>query len=563
MKRTNQFKWLASGALLLAAMILPSQMKAQDAVVRTTLDEHDTPVDKGFATLAEALDEGVSGPTTFTLNADQVLSDGFTDSNYSDITFDLNGYTIDARYIRYEEDWDDDLGWVENPSKPYTSYRSFDITGNLTIKNGTLKANICGTGDTKVFLLNNATIEGDDFSWQPATGIAIENGSTFSLNNYWGSGNFSFEKCTLDATSQVKLTGINSIGYYGNTPGGYRDILHRLQLPSGYVLKQPYSDFNFAIYQTSDLENKANMKDITLTIKGSDALTACTTNVYIDVPMHNEDYSNYWTDYSHACQFCHTIDEASSVRYDEESGEYKCEHFTLTDAGGMPSILLYDEDYGAVRVGSFYAKRATYSRKMTNEWGTLCVPFGFTVSESDTYSLYYVGYDAITADAVILTQVKPGDVIEDSGRPFIVKRGASDDGFTITATATDDDEIDTFVKVSDGEASWYGVNSCLIDQEKNTGYYLDANDSKLHSVEAYCSENGVANLTIPAFRVWFDITVPSGARSLNMITDETSALSALSALTQGTAEIFDLNGNRLNDLQQGVNIVNGMKVIVR
>jgi hypothetical protein len=43
----------------------------------------------------------------------------------------------------------------------------------------------------------------------------------------------------------------------------------------------------------------------------------------------------------------------------------------------------------------------------------------------------------------------------------------------------------------------------------------------------------------------------------------TTGIEAVEALTSGKAEIYDLNGRKLNKLQKGVNIVNGVKVYVK
>ncbi|GEM_PF-6589805 len=40
-------------------------------------------------------------------------------------------------------------------------------------------------------------------------------------------------------------------------------------------------------------------------------------------------------------------------------------------------------------------------------------------------------------------------------------------------------------------------------------------------------------------------------------------VTAINAITTGKAEIYDLNGRRLNKLQKGINIVNGVKIIVK
>jgi hypothetical protein len=43
----------------------------------------------------------------------------------------------------------------------------------------------------------------------------------------------------------------------------------------------------------------------------------------------------------------------------------------------------------------------------------------------------------------------------------------------------------------------------------------------------------------------------------------TTGVEAVKALTDGEAQIYDLNGRKLSKLRKGINIVNGVKVIVK
>lgn len=58
------------------------------------------------------------------------------------------------------------------------------------------------------------------------------------------------------------------------------------------------------------------------------------------------------------------------------------------------------------------------------------------------------------------------------------------------------------------------------------------------------------------------LVAPQSDARVFLLGDET-AISALQALTSGKAEIFDINGRRLNSLQKGINIVGGKKIIVK
>ena len=68
--------------------------------------------------------------------------------------------------------------------------------------------------------------------------------------------------------------------------------------------------------------------------------------------------------------------------------------------------------------------------------------------------------------------------------------------------------------------------------------------------------------TVKAYRAY--LNVDSNVKGFGFSTENgATAIKALEALTNGKPEIYDLNGRKLNKLQKGVNIVNGVKVLVK
>lgn len=68
--------------------------------------------------------------------------------------------------------------------------------------------------------------------------------------------------------------------------------------------------------------------------------------------------------------------------------------------------------------------------------------------------------------------------------------------------------------------------------------------------------------TVKAYRAY--LNVDSNVKGFGFSTENgATAIKALEALTSGKPEIYDLNGRKLNKLQKGVNIVNGVKVLVK
>ncbi len=218
---------------------------------------------------------------------------------------------------------------------------------------------------------------------------------------------------------------------------------------------------------------------------------------------------------------------------------------TLTDAGGFASPV------------PFTAASITYTRTLAaDKWGTLCLPYA--LSAKDGYEYYTLS--AATSEEVTLSKI---DEVP-AGTPVLVRH--SDDG-NLSLT-----ESKVLVGINSADGSSAGnlkLMGTFVPKEVNTGYYLDASDSQLHSIELYCSEKSKPSLTIPAFRAWFASSSPTGAPlRINIDDDEATAIAAISALTEGKAEIYDMNGRRIQSLQKGVNIMkygNGKtkKVIIK
>ena len=87
---------------------------------------------------------------------------------------------------------------------------------------------------------------------------------------------------------------------------------------------------------------------------------------------------------------------------------------------------------------------------------------------------------------------------------------------------------------------------------------------------AYILKDGLFHLvttasTVPAGKAYLPATeVPAGARSLSIIAaDETTGIEALESAENAEMSVYNLQGQRVQRLQKGLNIVNGKKVIVK
>lgn len=91
------------------------------------------------------------------------------------------------------------------------------------------------------------------------------------------------------------------------------------------------------------------------------------------------------------------------------------------------------------------------------------------------------------------------------------------------------------------------------------GYVLQ--NSLEEGVAFYVVEPTFA-MTVPANRAYLTVPSTTDAKVISF-GDEATAIKVVGTLTSGNAKIYDINGRELKSLQKGVNIVNGVKVLVK
>lgn len=100
------------------------------------------------------------------------------------------------------------------------------------------------------------------------------------------------------------------------------------------------------------------------------------------------------------------------------------------------------------------------------------------------------------------------------------------------------------------------LTGVLSDTQIQDGYVLQKHNGK---VAFYAVE---AAKTVPANRAYIKGGDDLSVKAL-YFADNATAIETLETLTSGKAQIYDLNGRQLQKLQKGINIVNGVKILVK
>ena len=191
----------------------------------------------------------------------------------------------------------------------------------------------------------------------------------------------------------------------------------------------------------------------------------------------------------------------------------------------------------------------TYTRTVTSgNYGTLCLPYDATVAGATLYSI-------ADKDASSITVTEAGTTAA-AGVPYIFKATGDElvatyTGATYTAAGTANGLHGTYSDIDFADVAGY-----------SDGDYYVVLPSK---IQAASSKSGV-----DAFRAYIvldEITSSPGVKGIRLGFDGTEEATAITELTEKTEAtegvIYNLHGQRVNNLQRGINIVGGRKVLVK
>ena len=315
----------------------------------------------------------------------------------------------------------------------------------------------------------------------------------------------------------------------------------KLSYPSTLSPVVTFNDLDVAIGFDTDktsLVNKADIKE------------------YNQVWSHNKNgyAKNDDKTYSHACDVA-----GCTVKYDDlfvkngeqyyvaenKDGVIRVADMTLNDSEG------YDCE-ADITVGS-----VSYSRDMKdNQWGTLCLPFAINPNAYSDCSFYKLSSVDNEKSEIVLSRIDDSTIA--AGTPVLVRRNAAVSSISISVPSEGEgDGVVMSKNIQTGiTAGEYSLVGTLTTSNALTDNCYIINNDKFWNV----GELNKAGKTVRvgAFRSYLEAnTSMAQARmlSLSIGGDNTTAIDVLNAADDGEAEIYDLNGHRLSDLQKGMNIV--------
>lgn len=345
-------------------------------------------------------------------------------------------------------------------------------------------------------------------------------------------GNGRFRTCTHDANHiqyDMDATGVNAL---------------ELTLTDGTTLTYPhtlspnvtFNNYDVAVNFDQDktsLVNKADIKE------------------YNQVWSHNKNgyAKNNDNTYSHVCDYTNCDYKHDDLFVENGAQYYAAEN--KNDVIRVTDMTLNDsEGYDCeadITVGS-----VSYSRDMTgNQWGTLCLPFAINPSAYAEYCSFYKlsSVDNETSE-IVLSRIDDSTI--SAGTPVLVRRNAAVNRISISAT----DAAMSNAVLTGSTAGDYSLLGTLTTSDALADNCYIINNDKFWKV-GYLTDGG-KTVKVGAFRSYLVATTSSTQTrmlSLSIGDGDTTAIDVLNAADDSEAEIYDLNGHRLPDLQKGVNIV--------
>lgn len=487
--------------------------------------------------------EGYGWITNFYNQTSYTITQGYQEPNYFIYsTYNFNGVDFEfekpkdfeACSFRINSDNDENVICCFKLNNGYFSISIHSITYDKKLVEATCTTDgyhsvicqACGEENRQIF---NAT------------------GHSFSEWQTMETGNGQFRTCSHDASHiqyDMDATGVNAL---------------ELTLTDGTTLTYPhtlspkvtFNAYDVAVSFDTDKTSLVNKTDIT----GYNQVWSHNKNLF----PQNDDKT-----YSHQCDY-----EGCGHKHDDLFVKNAGQYYVAEKTDGVIRVadMTLNDSEGYDCEADITVSNVSYARDMTgNQWGTLCLPFAINPNAYSDCSFYQLSSVDNERKEIVLSRIDNQEIA--AGTPVLVRRNAAASGISISAT---DAAMDNSIQAGSTAGDFTMVGTLTTSDDLANNAYIINND-KFWNVGELISNGKATTVKVGAFRSYLlaNTTAPSAqARmlSLSIGDDDTTAIDVLNAADNSEAEIYDLNGHRLPDLQKGINIVKRgnktTKVIIR
>lgn len=203
---------------------------------------------------------------------------------------------------------------------------------------------------------------------------------------------------------------------------------------------------------------------------------------------------------------------------------------------------------------AFTATKSSYTRKMANIWGTLCLPFEIDITKSEGVEFY--GITGVNGEFLELSKYA---INVPAGTPVVIKKTDSENE-TITVVGAANTAISCSPKTpktSSTNKYMYGAfTECTIQSNEEVCYYYIANN-KFYSADVPATINPYrAYFTLDAFNPDLIDWAPSPTFVITVSNTEITDVSSVKEDSDSNViAIYGLDGLERKVPQQGINIL--------
>jgi len=201
---------------------------------------------------------------------------------------------------------------------------------------------------------------------------------------------------------------------------------------------------------------------------------------------------------------------------------------------------------------SYSVSTASYTRDMTTQWGTICVPFELT---SDEIVQFYTLSD-ITSTTMSFSPVSSVP----AGQPAVLKisNTGSDASYQLTVSlenaSISPDIVDcTPISGWTMKGTYEPVSDITEDADGSSVYFI-SNDAFWRAL---------SNVSCAAYRGWFETTSSASNAAMRIAEGGTEALDVIEQEDGNISITYDMQGRRTNNDQGGFLIKDGKKIMVK
>lgn len=214
--------------------------------------------------------------------------------------------------------------------------------------------------------------------------------------------------------------------------------------------------------------------------------------------------------------------------------------------------LILNDDVAFTPSESYSVSTASYSRDMTSQWGTICMPFELTSDET----VQYYTLSNVTSTTMTFSPVSTVP----AGQPAVLKvtDGTTDATYQLIVSldnASISPDLTTVTPISGWtmKGTYQPVPDIVEEAGENAAYFI-ANNSFWYAV---------SNVSCPAYRGWFETTSSANNASIRIAVGDTEGIEAIEK-EDGTVTLsYDLQGRRTKQSQKGLLIQDGKKIIIK